>query len=1446
MTSGFKKPGILRASFDYQDLAAIELLIGFYRQPDVYQWIELDSDDPDYASIDDLVACRQDGRFEITQVKFTVDPDNPANRLNWDWLLKRKPGQRSLLQKWAATVSRHANADALEFAELFTDRRPDGIFAAALDKNRIAPDRLSAELAEHIVDQLGSAADMALFFEHFRFRHSQPHLADLEYDLQTRLIPSDTDYAGWITLVGAVKEWATFKQRPEPDGRVRHGHIRAVISRDRPRPLRQNFDVPPGYRPPAATFDASFQDHILSNDGVSVLWGSPGRGKSTYLSHCFQQLEAAGQICIRHHYFLSLSERGTSRFFFQEIERSLIRQIEERLPDLPIPGQSLDRWLDAAAAHVGATGRRLIVMIDGLDHVWREGRSLDHMQQVFAHLLPSRPHMHLVVGTQKIAPKHLPHRLLQYCPEEGWHALPLMSIEAVGHWLDVQYQAGRLALEPEEDARKTLRTLAGAFHRITDGLPLQLIYAFATLTRPGGPVTEAVVVMLPAEPTGDIRDYYRGLWLRVSAGARAILHGLASIEFAIAPGGLHSCFQSIAGAAEAIEEIDHLLDHRETGSYPFHGSIFVFVREQADHEAIAASLRPTILAWLDRHAPGYWKWAWTWITQARFGEPAPLLDGPDRAWTLAALVAGHPPQQIEHILQEAEVLAFDALNFARATELRALWIRTDNAPEFQTQRFAGFVEATLRHGDNDYRLVQLRSTLSEQSPEVMIALLRALAPEAAEVAAERVFEELNRRADEARLEEHSNVDWPAMLVRVLPYLASFDPRRLKTYARRLNRSDTLIAIAIEEATIAERYSKALMLAGLHRGPESDAALFALLCLDGADPRHQMGLRGHAAQPLFHVLYAVRGWPLPRRRPLTINVFEFMPRKRDYDAHPQTGPRLHRFFFHVLSAALRGRVQRVRLVGIDTIEDDWTRQLMRSMAAAAFGIAECLDQGRPLPTLAQFFEALTIPHQRSRSFDAQSAAIGVRLGLRDIAVDLQLLRRLSDPAARIEAADLPADDRLRWHDQLWLEHFANRRLPLHSSEGADQLLGRITAQLDGAVSEFMERADLSINAALFALDHGLAEQSNAFLARSARCLLGYGWRKDTSAFELLAALELMARVDPAWVSTQLLRLAPAFAAITDYTDGDETNHAKAEFHAAFAKRLPDRAGGLYGALVRADEWYYSERLLTDIAKTLDPRDKHDRALLATFLQPDELEEVRALAEKHGAGSAPVLTELHRLIGYSRPNATKDRGSDTTFSDRIPTSAPRPLDYPPPALVEYRAAVRGAKGFGWKDRAIERWLRYWRRNDKGHEALAALSELVAEIDSAHEIDKAYDLAFAASLELEGRQAAFPWLVAAQRYRYGWQRWYTSSAEAERRLALAARHYRDRWAEFIAKSAVPAIARPGGRSSIVLGHSRLIDFLLKVGEIDRAHALAETMIATMIAEVEEQPLAIPEWAQ
>ena len=82
----YKTPGLIRAGFQYQDLFAVKILINFYRQRCLYDWVQLDAEDQEFRSIEDVVACRPDGLYELTQVKFTADPDAPANHLSWAWL----------------------------------------------------------------------------------------------------------------------------------------------------------------------------------------------------------------------------------------------------------------------------------------------------------------------------------------------------------------------------------------------------------------------------------------------------------------------------------------------------------------------------------------------------------------------------------------------------------------------------------------------------------------------------------------------------------------------------------------------------------------------------------------------------------------------------------------------------------------------------------------------------------------------------------------------------------------------------------------------------------------------------------------------------------------------------------------------------------------------------------------------------------------------------------------------------------------------------------------------------------------------------------------------------------------------------------------------------------------------------------------------------------------
>lgn len=313
-----KRVGHIRAGFEYQDLVAIEVLIDFYRDRNLYRWVQVDSEDRSFASIEDVVACRPDGLYELTQVKFTADPENAANHLSWRWLTTQAKSGRSLLQKWSDTTLRHLRNGTLAKAVLKTDRLPDESFRASLVGTRVRYDSLPEHDRAVIEDQLGSSGNAKMFLSSFEFHHSQERLDDLEERLWSR-VASDTDKGGWHTFKARVERWATRSNSPEPDGKIRYFNLRDAFSTNRSRPLPQGFTVPENYIVPVDSFHRSFIDEISANDGVSVLWGSPGRGKSTYLSHCVESLDRDQAVCIRHHYFLSQRDRSEGRFHYQAI-----------------------------------------------------------------------------------------------------------------------------------------------------------------------------------------------------------------------------------------------------------------------------------------------------------------------------------------------------------------------------------------------------------------------------------------------------------------------------------------------------------------------------------------------------------------------------------------------------------------------------------------------------------------------------------------------------------------------------------------------------------------------------------------------------------------------------------------------------------------------------------------------------------------------------------------------------------------------------------------------------------------------------------------------------------------------------------------------------------------------------------------------------------------------
>lgn len=1448
----YKRVGLLRAGFQYQDLIAIEILIDFYRHSDRYQWVQIDAEDQSFRSIEDVVACRPDGLYELTQVKFTASPHLEANRLSWHWLISKTGRKKSLLQKWALTTLHHIQNNTLASARLKTDRIPDEAFLASLDDRKVQYASLSAQERTLIEEQLGSSSVAKLFFEHFEFHHSLERLDDLEERLWSR-VASDTDTGGWHTFRFRVQHWSTRSQSPEPDGKIQHFHLRDAFSIERSRPLPQNFTIPENYIVPDDTFHRSFINEISCSDGVSVLWGSPGRGKSTYLSYCVESLDRNQVVCIRHHYFLSVSDRSEGRFHYHAIRQSFEHQILEALPGVNVQQIGLGELIEVAAGRLISKNRRLVIVIDGLDHVWREHQDQEDMRALFAALLPIPENVHLVVGTQKIASEFLPSSLLSALPMESWTELPLMSRDAVFQWLLFQLNSGRINLElhDRQDRGAILHDVADAFFVLSHGLPLHLIYSFEHMVLSGRPVTASAVSSLPECPDGDIRNYYTFLWEHLKPRAKAILHVLAGLQFGPPPFAMVGCFGRSDDTLEALSAIDHLLDRQALEVAPFHGSLFAFLRDKATHTATFASHAPDVVTWLESSAPEYWRWAWLWITRDQLGDSGDLVHAPSRAWAIDSLVKGYPVEQITIILDQAEVAAFEAFNLARFHALRSLSIRVRNGPEYQTHEWSLFQEVAVSLSPDPHVFALFRHNMHQLPSDDIPFAVRNSSPSLHSQAFSAAITELNHRMSDRNgsyPEEIDETQQAAFAVVAVAAHGSADQRaHVESFVKNTDDPESLISHYCRESILSGHFQNILSLSENLIGPHVDRELLAALCFEGLAPapRYTSAVHSSPAIVCLSLLQGGNSNALSTDLDLS-NLFATREYYEPGLAH-ELAEKLYAMFFSIISFTLSERPPTGCYPTIPLgSETSWLALAIRKLEKLAFETAQQWKTAGNWITLATLYKDFDLPPDTSESRRQSWRVEGVRQALRTIALDFSTI------AVGLQPNNLIGESDVRNVDEAWLDSFTSRRLVLHEPTAAQIIVQRIAHTLDQSVTEFCDRSNIRIKLSMFAYNHQLFDDAREQLAHAADCLLGYGVRKDPYADEVLESLELLVTSGNPDVIPTLLDLAGAFEHICDYTDGDHTNHYRKSYYALIARHFPSRVPACYSNLVRNEEWGYAESLLGAVADASWVDSAVGQVLLETFICPSE---IRALEGSSAEASKEALRIARARTGRNKSLIAQDRQKEeeqdeanaTRFDDDAGSPPePDPTAYAPARLLDFFKAVSEVRDYRRGGPLIAHWFTHWESVGQGEDVLDALDRLAPNSSHVWRLGAVLDTAFDLALRTRGRSHAYRWLVRAQTEGAGWSRWMSTGTEARSRLRHAATLYRERWMDFIRSTARPDFRGDAGRNGLVLGLSRLVFFLLEVGENELATRYTLEMARVFREELSEQPIRRPDWAQ
>ena len=1453
--SVLKPAAITRAAFDYQDLVGIEVLIDFYRDPERYQWIELETEDRSAGYLDDVIALRADGKFEYTQVKFTVDPDRYP--LSWDWLLERREHGTSRLKKWAASTQNQGGSGCLGRAQLRTNRKPDTEFAEALKGDFIQPGKLSASRRAEIERELGGAAAARAFFKVFQFRHSEvADVQGLEQRLRGTVVPTDTTTEGWLFLRQQVRRWATERRQPEPDGKIRHEHLVQAISKKRPRPIPQNFLVPDIYAVPSREFHDRFLKRVTSGRSfISILWGTPGRGKSTYLSFLINELNKKKLPCIRHHYFLSLDDTTTDRISFPDIAASMMDQIAARYPEvvqqrgLEDTPNSLRKWLAACGEHFANENKKFYVVVDGLDHVWRERMNIEQMDHLFSYLLPCPKNVVLIVGTQRVADLHLPTRLLTQASPSAWIEIPPLDEQAVHDWISGQDKAKRLRLPDyarRKDQRKeTIDEVSQAFFKISRGHPLHLIYSFETLVRRGTIVTADEVKILPRCPDGDIRKYYKNLWQRLKPQAKKVLHLVAGSEFRWPADGLRRC-------GGDLDEVDHLLEHRRTGILPFHGSILAYAREQADHESTYRALLPKVVRWLERDAPPFWRWGWLWIAKARNGKDGDLLSKPTRGWVIDSLAAGWPENQIVAILRDAETAAFSKGDYCRCVEFRSLKIRLQNGPQFQIQRYPEFVEAALRSSNNRQQILNMADEIGALPNAQIVALLRSLPDDLSEEIGQECEAELRRRVNLWLVLRNRGGDHFHTLVgyafEATAKLADFDAKRMLSFVEGFRDSDSIFRSLLEKLTHGLQLDGLVNMHSLlneekykvWRGWIEDS-LVRVFAVAGADLHARINMRPQNVSPLVGCYLVLNDEPCPAIN-FTVNPALLERERHEYGPNPGLEKFFHSLFFAML-VAYRTAVGDLSfaLPGVDMARIGW----MRSAIDVLLDLARDIGEGRTDPSFSIVFErthSLT-PVAGRRTTEADSAQYwSFKSSLRQIALDLYLIT--ATPGQLIPAEQFAAARATRhWQDAAWLNDNLESNFVLVEKAAAQSLFESLYEKESRSITTFNERAERWVDLVRLSVLYGLADPARA-MKRAADCLIGYGYHKDVYIYEALDSIALLHKAGSNKTLGLLKKVAPVVDQIMEMTDGDEVRGSRSQLIDLIADICPDKLPDCYARHIRGDRFGLAEEALEAHCKRLTFDNEVDRALARTFL---ERRDILILSERKAAGlsgAGEAFTEQERFVGGIA--ASREFDYSTSTDDFARNGKPPDVrKFKPAQFSQLVARVDNVSlGYEHRDAALSQWIEYWKQQGKGREALKAVEAFFRDSERTYSAERILDSAFVVSLAVQGKKEAYKWLVKAQSVRRGWHSYWTSSEETIRRLGWAAQHYKARWKEFIRESAKPEEFWEKRDYGFSLGLKYLVRFLILVDQKELATRYAETLVAILREEVTDQPLPEIPW--
>tara|TARA_R110001583_G_scaffold192551_1_gene359177 strand:+ start:2986 stop:9072 length:6087 start_codon:yes stop_codon:yes gene_type:complete len=427
-------------------------------------------------------------------------------------------------------------------------------------------------------------------------------------------------------------------------------------------------------------------------EGVSVgshqlVCGPPGAGKSWELTRLAEDLRASGFIVARHYCFLEPSDelvekRVTSDALFGNLRAEILDAAPQLVNESIARYAAGPQELEATLAATDRGGKRVALLIDGLDHIGRVKASSRHLSEAETDIIARLAMLALPAST-----------VLVIGSQPGPHLTPLrerLGIRLAERNVPLWAHDDMIALAERHGVQAALDEAGmengpalDALADRAEGSPLYLHYLAKGLM---AALTAATIASVPdwvrsfPSAAGDIGRYYEHLYRTASKEGQAVADLLAFLDFSVSKEELGELGGHILrGWIEpALKHLAPILTSAtgQGGVRIFHESFRRFMAEEMARQGRSANdiLQP-VIGWLEQIGFFESAKAYRFLLPAlrRAGRDEEVLARVDMDFVSRSIEHGHPSKAIVRNLLLAADVATHVRNWpvvARVSELQ--------------------------------------------------------------------------------------------------------------------------------------------------------------------------------------------------------------------------------------------------------------------------------------------------------------------------------------------------------------------------------------------------------------------------------------------------------------------------------------------------------------------------------------------------------------------------------------------------------------------------------------------------------------------------------------------------------------------------------------------------------------------------------------------------------